>query len=61
MKTHWTYFLYIIFWETLTIGGSGYAVFGLGRSGWWLVLGIIMSGSGYHPSSWAKLNSKPKP
>lgn len=48
-----TYLVYIIFWESLTIGGTGYVVFGLGHSGWWFVLGIFLSAMGtISPAGW---------
>lgn len=47
-----TYLIYIIFWESLIFGGTGYAVFVLGHSGWWFVLAIILGGSAYSPMKW---------
>lgn len=50
-----TYLIYIILYEGLVLGGTGYAVFVLDHSGWWFLLAFVMSGSAYGPSSWAKL------
>lgn len=47
-----TYLIYIIFWETLTLGGTGYAVFLLGFSGWWFLLAVILGGCAYSPLKW---------
>jgi len=60
MKLHWTYLVYIIFWETLTIGGSAYVVFGLGESGWWFLLGVILSGAALRPNKWKDLLTEEK-
>lgn len=49
---YFTYLIYIIFWETLVIGGCGYAVFLLGFSGWWFLLAFILAGSAYSPTKW---------
>lgn len=55
-----SYLLYILFWETLIIGGTGYAVFVLGYSGWWFLLAYTLSVSAYPPKKWAKLLQKKK-
>lgn len=47
-----TYLVYIILWEILIIGGSGYAVFVLGASGWWFVLSVPLSCCAYSPMKW---------
>jgi hypothetical protein len=47
-----TYLVYIIVYETLIIGGCGYAVFVLDRSGWWFVLAAFFSFCAYHPLKW---------
>lgn len=47
-----TYLIYIVFWCSLVFGGTGYAVFVLGHSGWWFLLAVILGGSGYHPTQW---------
>ena len=39
-----TYLIYIIFWESLIFGGTGYIVFGLGYSGWWLLAAVFLGG-----------------
>ena len=50
-----TYMIYIILWEALIIGGFGYVVFGLNRSGWWMLLAVLLSASAYKPKSWREL------
>ena len=50
-----TYMIYIILWEALIIGGFGYVVFGLNRSGWWMLLAVWFSASAYKPESWREL------
>jgi hypothetical protein len=47
-----TYLIYIIVFESLVLGGTGYAVFVLGFSGWWFVPAIVVSSSAYPPSKW---------
>lgn len=47
-----TYLLYIILFESLVLGGTGYAVFMLGFSGYWFILAILISASAYKPSAW---------
>ena len=53
-----TYLIYIIFWEGLIFGGTGYAVFVLDRSGWWFALAIIIACSAYSPLRWIHGQSK---
>lgn len=50
-----TYLIYIIAFETLVLGGCGYAVFVCNRSGWWFLLAVLLSGSAYRPEAWARL------
>ena len=50
-----TYLIYIIFFESLVLGGCGYIVFVLNKSGWWFLLAFILSGAAYKPKSWRKL------
>jgi hypothetical protein len=50
-----TYLIYIIVWEALVIGGCGYIVFVLNRSGWWFVLAALLSGAAYRPKHWKQL------
>jgi hypothetical protein len=50
-----TYLIYIIIWETMVLGGFGYVIFGLGKSGWWMLLAVYMSASAYKPENWRKL------
>lgn len=47
-----TYLIYILFWESLTLGGSAYVVFVLDRSGWWMLLGIALATCAYRPEMW---------
>lgn len=47
-----TYLIYIILFEGLVLGGTGYAVFVLGHSGWWFLLAVILSGAAYSPKKW---------
>jgi hypothetical protein len=51
-----TYLIYIIIWESMVLGGFGYVVFGLGKSGWWMLLAVFMSSSAYKPENWRQLN-----
>jgi hypothetical protein len=50
-----TYLIYIIFWETLVIGGCAYIVFGLHYSGWWFILAVALSQAAYRPKQWYSL------
>ena len=50
-----TYLVYIIIWEAMVLGGFGYVVFGLDKSGWWMLLAVLMSASAYKPKSWSQL------
>jgi len=52
------YVLYIILFETLILGGCGYAVFVLGYSGWWFVLAMYLSCSAYKPEYYFKYEQK---
>ena len=47
-----TYLIYIVFWESLVFGGTGYAVFVLGHSGWWMLAAAILGGLAYSPLKW---------
>lgn len=47
-----TYLIYVILWESLVVGGTGYAVFVLDYSGWWFLLAAIFSGSAIQPKDW---------
>ncbi len=53
-----TYLIYIIFWETLTIGGGSYIVFATERSGWWMLLAVLLSMGAYSPKEWKKLKKE---
>lgn len=50
-----TYLIYLIIYEGAVLGGTAYAVFELGHSGWWFVLAILLSGAAYSPEKWSKL------
>lgn len=47
-----TYLIYILLWETMIFGGTGYAVFVLDRSGWWFVLAVFLGTCAYSPLKW---------
>jgi len=47
-----TYLIYIILWEGMIFGGTGYAVFFLDKSGWWFLLAILLGGCAYKPKMW---------
>jgi hypothetical protein len=47
-----TYLIYIVLFEGLVWGGTGYAVFALDQSGWWFLLALLVSGSAYRPQTW---------
>jgi hypothetical protein len=47
-----TYLIYIVFWEGLIFGGTGYVVFWLDRSGWWFLPAIVLGGMAYSPIKW---------
>ena len=47
-----TYLIYILFWESLIIGGGAYIVFWLDFSGWWILLVLYLSSTAYKPSQW---------
>lgn len=47
-----TYLVYIVLWESMVIGGCAYVVFGLGYSGWWFLLALMLSASAYKPKDW---------
>ena len=50
-----TYLLYIVFWESMVLGGIGYAVFVLGKSPWWMLYAIILSFAAYSPKKWGEM------
>lgn len=56
-----TYLIYIIIWEAMVLGGFGYVVFVLGKSGWWMLLAVLMSASAYKPKRWGKLLKRHNP
>lgn len=47
-----TYLIYIVIWESMIFGGTGYAVFVLDRSGWWFLLATLIGGCAYPPERW---------
>lgn len=50
-----TYLIYVLAYETLTLGGTAYAVFVLNHSGWWFVLGVVLSSGCFMPKRWREL------
>ena len=53
MKTAYiTYLIYIVLWEGLIFGGTGYAVFVLGHSGWWMLAAFALGCCAYPPHKW---------
>jgi hypothetical protein len=53
-----TYLIYIVLYETLIWGGTGYAVFALGHSGWWFALAVVASAAAYSPKKWIHAGSE---
>lgn len=51
----WTYVVYITLYEGVVPGGTGYAVFVLGHSGWWFLLAALFAGAAYPPDRWRQL------
>jgi len=47
-----TYLIYIIFMMVLLFGGTGYAVFILGFSGWWFLLACFCTEFVITPKQW---------
>lgn len=47
-----TYLIYIIFWEAMIFGGTGYVVFVLGNSGWWFIAALLIGSCAYSPLKW---------
>ena len=47
-----TYLIYTIFWGATIFGGTGYAVFVLGHSGWWFAVAIMIGCMAYSPMKW---------
>ena len=47
-----TYLIYIVLFEGMVLGGTGYAVFVAGFSGWWFLLAIYVSAHAYSPAKW---------
>jgi len=52
-----TYLIYIIFWETLCLGGCAYFVIEHDADPLWFVLAVVLSGSCIKPSQWKKMTS----
>lgn len=52
MNTRYAIFAcYTVAYEAIIWGVFGYAVFGLGHSGWWMVLAMVASGCQLKPST----------
>lgn len=47
-----SYMIYIVLWEGMIFGGTGYAVFVLGHSGWWFVPAYFIGCCAYRPLQW---------
>lgn len=47
-----TYLIYIILWEAMIFGGTGYVVFMLDHSGWWFLLALVIASCAYTPERW---------
>lgn len=54
-----TYLIYILFWEAMIFGGTGYVVFWLGHSGWWFALATVIGGMAYSPLKWIHGRGQP--
>ncbi|RJO66931.1 MAG: hypothetical protein C4523_10575 [Myxococcales bacterium] len=50
-----TYLIYCAMILIVLIGGSGYAVFVLGHSGWWILAAFGIACCSYRPGRWAEL------
>ncbi|WP_434733750.1 hypothetical protein NL154_05620 [Rhizobium sp. YTUHZ044] len=50
-----SYLMYAIFYETLTLGGTAYVTFVLDQSGWWWLLGVLLSAGIWKPERWSSL------
>lgn len=50
-----TYLVYIVFWESLTLGGCAYLVFWRKACPLWFLLAIFLSSHAYSPAQWAAL------
>ena len=55
MMAYLTYLIYIVFWDSFTIGGCAYIVFGLGHSGWWFALAVPLAAMACSPRRWIGL------
>lgn len=49
---YFTYLIYIILWEGMVFGGTGYAVFHLNHSGWWMLAAAFVGSCAYSPPKW---------
>lgn len=47
-----TYLIYCMTMITVVMGGTGYAVFVLGHSGWWILAALFICGCSYQPAKW---------
>lgn len=54
------YLIYIILWEGMIFGGTGYAVFVLGHSGWWMLAATVIGSMAYSPLQWIHGQQKDK-
>jgi hypothetical protein len=52
-----TYLVYILVYQLIVLGGTGYAVFVLEHSGWWFLLAVLLASCAYKPSQWIHGNN----
>lgn len=52
MVAYVTYLIYAVSVLVIVLGGTGYAVFVLGHSGWWLLPAFFVCTCGYTPERW---------
>ena len=50
-----TYTIYAVSLAIILFGGSGYAVFVLGHSEWWILAAVVIASFGYRPGRWAEI------
>jgi hypothetical protein len=50
-----TYLVYAMTMIVVVLGGTGYAVFVLGHSGWWILAAFGIACCSYRPGRWAEL------
>lgn len=50
-----TFLIYIVFYESLCLGGCAYIVFFKDQSPWWFVLAGYFSACAYSPKKWGEM------